>query len=151
MLAVAHDRSTTRKYAVDPGAAREYPPVEHIVVFTTDRVGAQRDDIGVPADTEPSGRPIQRQRPAMLRAVEQGAAGRSRGFAEDVARAMKQPLAVFQQPQLPRERNLDIRVGADAEPPASADEVGRVKRPSPRLASVIGHSPATAPLSANRR
>ena len=41
---------------------------------------------------------------------------------------MKQPLAVFQQPQLLRERNLDIRVRADAEPPASADEVGRVEK-----------------------
>src|SRR5271168_2577996 len=111
MLAVAYNRSTTRKDGVDPGAAREYPPVEHIVVFT-DRVGAQRDDIGVRTDTEPSGRPTQRQRPTAPRAVEQGAPGRSRGLAEDVARAMKQALAIFQQAQLVRERNLDIRVRA---------------------------------------
>ena len=81
------------------------------------------------------------------------ARGRSsrRRCASTLRCAVRQALRIFELPQLVGDADQHVGIRADAEAAASLQESGaRGNVPSPRLASVIGQSPATAPLAAMR-
>ena len=84
-------------------------------------------------------------RSASHRAFEQPAAGGGHRSGQDVACPMRQPLRIFELAQI---RTLESEPTPNT-PPRSQNSAA-LNVPSPRLASVIGHNPATAPLCARR-
>ena len=75
-----------------------------------------------------------------------GVRSRRLSLGQHVAGAVREPLRVFELPQLLGGAEIwTLESRADAEAPAGGEEAAPSKMPSPRLASVIGHSPATAP------
>ena len=141
--------------AIDEIAAREDPGVEQSVAGSAlgaERIAAQGHEIGVCADRDAAGVAAERRAPPPASAPSNSARPvEPPGRAMHIARAARQPLGVFELPQFVGERrSATLESRADAEAPPCAEKAGALNMPSPRLASVIGQRPATAPLAASR-
>ena len=94
----------------------------------------------------------ERLRAAVQRALEQGAAGRLAGRGQHVAGAVRQPLRIFEHGAVRRpRRSATLESEPTPKRPPCSRNCGAGKMPSPRLASVIGHRPATAPRPRHAR
>ena len=115
--------------------------------------GVQHDEVGLLARRP--GRPIARPAacapPCTAASVSAVATCGCAASAPHVALARGEALAVFEQQQFLGGVDAGVAVRADA-PGAAVPRARRAKSkmPSPRLASVVGHRPATAPLRAPR-
>ena len=94
--------------------------------------------------------------PQGLRAARRGAfveraSRRAAGARQHVALAARQTLRIFELRKLRRRADLYVGVAADAERAPAPRNRSALKIPSPRLASVIGQRPTTAPLAASAR
>ena len=88
----------------------------------------EQHDVGARADGERADRPLQRLRARGQRAGVQPSSGRlPLRQRHDVAGAVRQPLPVFQLPQLGGSVDLDVRIGADAEAAAGREIGGAVE------------------------
>ena len=136
------------------GVAGEHQAVEQRFAAAAGEqrvVGVEPHQVGAAARREAADPAAERLGAAGKRRLPQPGAAMGLGLARgDQAAQAAQALAVLEPAQLLDRADRDVAVGADAERGRRPSrKAARSNRPSPRLASVVGHRPATAPLCAS--